>query len=149
MTKYELCQLVLTPEELKSYDIALPYNFVQDCQNLLNVDPTPFTIWCYKDSIGGYPINLAERFYETYSRAQQLWDMAQNVMYETQQRGDHADEDGKPYQEFLKLAYVLDAMNQDRINILEPPVEESPASTQTNFTPDYNSMEYKRYYNKH
>lgn len=61
MTKRELIDLVLTDDEKRNIDTALPQQFVDDCQNLLNIDPRPYFVWSYmEDNLFGKPLNLAE-----------------------------------------------------------------------------------------
>lgn len=113
MTKHELAHLVLTPEELKNMDYALPDPFVADCQNL-NIDPRPFFIWCHLDSVFGYPINLAERFHMIYKHAQKLWDNTQAMIIDAQDRGEHLDDDGKMHDDHLQVCHALDAITLDK-----------------------------------
>ena len=68
MTKEKLAKMVLTEEELKQIDYALPQPYVDHCNVLDMPDPRPYQVWMYTDSIGGEPINLAERFVEKFSK---------------------------------------------------------------------------------
>lgn len=61
MTKGELIDLVLTDDEKRVIDVALPQNFVDDCMNLLGIDVRPFYVWMYPNgNVIGEPVNLAE-----------------------------------------------------------------------------------------
>ena len=61
MNKGELIDLVLTDDKKRNIDTALPQQFVDDCQNLLDIDPRPYFVWSYMEkSIVGSPLNLAE-----------------------------------------------------------------------------------------
>jgi hypothetical protein len=67
MTKGQLIDLVLADDEKRSIDTALPQNFVDDCINLLNVDPRGYFVWSYMENkIVGSPLNLAELYVERY-----------------------------------------------------------------------------------
>jgi hypothetical protein len=67
MTKGQLIDLVLTDDEKRSIDTALPQNFVDDCINLLNVDPRHYFVWSYmENSVMGKPLNLAELYVERF-----------------------------------------------------------------------------------
>ena len=117
MTKNELAQLVLKSEELRRIDYALPDDFVEDCRNL-DIDPRPFFVWCYFDSIGGYPINLTERFYLIYQNAQKLWDEAQSMIIDTKDRGEHLDNKGKMHDDFERVCHALDTITLDKREVL-------------------------------
>lgn len=65
MTKGELIDKVLTDDEKRNIDTVLPQNFVDDCQNLLNIDPRKYYVWSYmSDKFMGEPLNLAELLIE-------------------------------------------------------------------------------------
>ena len=65
MTKGELIDIVLTDDEKRNIDIALPQNFVDDCTNLLNIDPRRYYVWSYmSENLIGEPLNLAELLLE-------------------------------------------------------------------------------------
>ena len=65
MTKGELIDLVLTDDQKRNIDTALPQNFVDDCMNLLNIDPRKYYVWSYmENNIFGKPLNLAELLVE-------------------------------------------------------------------------------------
>lgn len=68
MTKGDLIKTVLTEEEARNVDTALPHNFVVDCQNLLNIDARKFYVWAYWDDCKafGKPVNLAELYVERF-----------------------------------------------------------------------------------
>jgi hypothetical protein len=67
MTKGEFAKIVLTNEELKSIDYALPQMFVDDCMNLLGINPRPYFVWSYiDDKTTGKPLNLAELYAERF-----------------------------------------------------------------------------------
>ena len=119
MMKYELAHLVLTKEELEQIDYALPLKFVEDCSNLLNMDPRPFMVWIYdrEAPIGGRPLNLAERFYQIYENAQNLWDNAQALLIDAQDRGDCYDDDGEMHRDYLRVAHSLDQITLDKREI--------------------------------
>lgn len=117
MTKMELAQLVLTPDELKNIDYALPEEFVQDSINLLNVDPRPLYVWCYANSTFGYPLSLAERFYQIYNNAQNLWDNTQALLIDAEERGETRDDDGNMHRDFLRVAHSLDQITIDKREI--------------------------------
>ena len=87
MTKKNLAELVLTKEELRQIDYALPQNFVEDCKNLLNIDPRPFYVWSYlNEPIGGYPVSLADRFLQIYGSTPQLEEL---IVINAEQEVDH------------------------------------------------------------
>lgn len=125
MTKSELAQLVLSKDELKGYDITLPQMFVDDCQNLLSIDPRPYFIWCYKDSIIGKPVNLAERFYLKYQHAEELIDAGNNLLTDAIERNECWDTDNVPpserkqgnmFDDYRTLAIALDQIHYDKEN---------------------------------
>ena len=65
MTKGELIDLVLTDDQKRNIDTALPQNFVDYCMNLLNIDPRRYYVWSYmEDNFIGKPLNLAELLVE-------------------------------------------------------------------------------------
>jgi hypothetical protein len=65
MTKSELIDMVLTDDEKRNIDTALPQNFVDDCINLLDIDPRKHFVWSYMtDKLLGEPLNLAELLVE-------------------------------------------------------------------------------------
>ena len=65
MTKGQLIDLVLTDDEKRNIDPALPQHFVEDCRNLLNIDATKHYVWSYMtDNLIGEPLNLAELLVE-------------------------------------------------------------------------------------
>jgi hypothetical protein len=119
MTKAELAHLVLTEKELNRIDYALPQRFVEDCRNLLNIDVTPFMVWIYDDQapIGGRPLNLAERFYQIYNNAQNLWNNTQALLIDAQDRGDCYDDDGEMHRDYLRVAHSLDQITLDKREI--------------------------------
>lgn len=120
MTKQELANLVLTEEERKNIDYALPQQFVNDIMNMLNIDPRPFFIWSYDNEapLGGRPINLAERFYQIYNNAQNLWDNAQALLIDAQDRGDCYDDEGEMHRDYLRVAHSLDQITIDKHEVL-------------------------------
>ena len=120
MTKNELAHLVLTPEELKHIDFALPDQFVKDCVNLLNIDPRPFCVWSHQGSVGGEQINLAERFCMIYQNAQNLWDNTQALLINARDRGDCYDSEGQMYRDYLRVCHSLDQITLDKRSILKP-----------------------------
>jgi hypothetical protein len=67
MTKLELAKLVLSEEELNNIDVALPQSFVDDCMKI-GIDPRFGFVWCYHDSIAGYPLDLMLKFYLKYHK---------------------------------------------------------------------------------
>ncbi len=117
MIKHEIAQLVLTQEELKHIDYALPNSFVEDYKNLLNIDPQPFFVWCYVNSIFGYPINLAEKFYMIYQNTQNLWDNTQTLIINAQDRGDCYDNNGNMHRDYLRVCHSLDQITLDKRKI--------------------------------
>jgi len=117
MTKHELAHLVLTPEELRNFDYALPDSFIKDCQNL-NIDPRPFYVWCHLNSVFGYPINLTERFFMIYKNAQKLWDETQSMIIDAKDRGEHLDDDGKMHDDFTRVCHALDTLTLDKREVL-------------------------------
>lgn len=65
MTKGELIDMVLTDDEKRYIDTALPQNFVDDCENMLDIDPRKYYVWSYmSDKLMGEPLNLAELLVE-------------------------------------------------------------------------------------
>lgn len=66
MTKQELTQLVLTEEELKNIDYALPQDWVNELMEN-RIDPRPYFVWDYNENKYGQPLNLAERFVEKFN----------------------------------------------------------------------------------
>lgn len=130
MTKNELAHLVLTKDELNQIDYALPQEFVDDCMNLLNMDPRSLTVWIYdaEAPIGGRPFNLAERFYLIYNNAQNLWDNAQALLIDASDRGETRDDDGNMHRDYLRVAHSLDQITIDKREIFEPPKIEEHAN---------------------
>lgn len=120
MTKQELANLVLTEGERKNIDYALPQQFVDDIMNMLNIDPRPFFVWSYDNEapLGGRPINLAERFYQIYNNAQNLWDNTQALLIDAQDRGDCFDDEGEMHRDYLRVAHSLDQITLDKREIL-------------------------------
>jgi hypothetical protein len=121
MTKYELAQLVLNEEELPYIDTTLPQLFVDDCINLLNIDPRPLTVW-FNKKVGGYPINLAERFYMKYRNVEKLRKASETLLVDAIDRDEVWPEhvmtkDKNKYHMFddwRELAFALDQMEFDK-----------------------------------
>ena len=65
MTRAELIDMVLTDDEKRNIDTALPQNFVDDCEKLLDIDARKYYVWSYmSDKLMGEPLNLAELLLE-------------------------------------------------------------------------------------
>lgn len=115
MTKKELAELVLSPEELQKVDMSLPQNFVKDCENLLGRDYMEIVfsyVWSYIDgSIGGKPLNLVQRFFYRYQYAEELKKASEALLVDAMDRGEcwDRDEEGEPmYDNYLALSNALD-----------------------------------------
>lgn len=117
MTKGELAKLVLTEQELKNIDFALPLNFVEDCENLLAIDVRAYYVWSYIDTpIGGRPLNLAERYYEKFKGSEILLDSAKCFMADAIDRGECFKEGkkGEMYDDYLGLAHAIDIIELNK-----------------------------------
>ena len=116
MTKQELAELVLTDSEIRRIDYALPRSFVEDCRNLLNIDPKPLFVWIYDENapIGGRPVCLMDRFFKIYQNAQNLWDNTQALLIDAQDRGDCYDDNGDMYRDYLRVCHSLDQITLDK-----------------------------------
>lgn len=65
MTKKELAELILSPEELRFIDYALPQEYVDRTRDYNVPDVRYWSVWSYIDNrIFGQPLNLAELFIE-------------------------------------------------------------------------------------
>ena len=80
-------------------------------------------VWIYdaQSPIGGRPFNLAERFYQIYNNAQNLWDNAQALLIDAEDRGETRDDDGNMHRDYLRVAHSLDQITIDKREIFEPP----------------------------
>ncbi len=120
MTKNDLAKLVLTADEYASMDIALPQNFVDDCKNLLDINVRPFYVWCYNNNIGGFPINLTERFYQLYQSAPSLREAAVKLLVDAKDRGECWPDDISEkfrdtrtmYNDYLHLSLAIEQIEQ-------------------------------------
>jgi hypothetical protein len=76
MNKEELAKLVLTEEEIKHIDYALPQNFLTDAENLLGLDYDEVLsayVWSYNENmVMGAPLNLINKFFQKYILAPEL-----------------------------------------------------------------------------
>lgn len=81
MTKKELAELVLEPEELKSIDYSLPQSWVNAYIALTNQAPNMYYVWSYySNKVAGEPVNLLERFYDSYNGAPEIFQEVENLM---------------------------------------------------------------------
>lgn len=116
MTKGDLAKLVLTEEEQKHFDFALPQAFVDECIHM-GFDPRFTFIWDYNHSINGEPLDLAEKFFRQYRNTPRLVSVCIGLIRKM------ADIDPKhtsdyykqliESEEILKMANILDDINND------------------------------------
>lgn len=67
MDVMRLAKLVLTKDELLHIDYRLPEFFIEDCENLLNIDPRNYYVWSFIDNRdAGRPLNLAELYVDQF-----------------------------------------------------------------------------------
>jgi hypothetical protein len=65
MTKWELIDLILTDDEKRNIDIALPRSFVDGMITEYGYDVRQYCVWVY-NNMKGHPLNLAELYIERF-----------------------------------------------------------------------------------
>lgn len=86
MTKGELMDLVLSEDELRNTDPAIPQKLFDELREL-GVEPHGRFVMVYTDK-GGTLVDLYERFYHMFNRANDLLEAAQEVLEDAMDKED-------------------------------------------------------------